>query len=109
MIEIRITAPAEARLRELQLEGAAIRLRYDSEGCGCAVSGVAALHIASGPDADDVPAKSDTSIPIYYEQRHEVFFEPRLKLDYSPERNAFSLVGDGQLYGSRILLQDLRR
>ncbi len=106
-IHIHVTEQAADRLRELgYTENTPLRLLYDSEGCGCAVAGVVALHLIAEPAADDLRAEGDHD--IYYEKRHEVFFEPRLRLDYRPDRSAFTLTGDGQIYASSLRLQDRR-
>ncbi len=45
---------------------------------------------------------------ILYDRRQEVFFEDKLKLDYSTERGGFRLAGPGQIYMSGMPLVDRR-
>lgn len=85
-----------------------IRLVYDSEGCGCAVSGVASLWIDRQEEPDEARADSNAALPLYFFRRQEVFFDDRMRLDYSPERRAYRLSSDGQIYGSGILVSDRR-
>lgn len=80
-----------------------IKLVYDSEGCGCAVSGVAAVWITDQEDADDVRAETNAvDLPLYYLGRQEVFFENKLRLDYREDRRAFALSSDNQIYGTNV-------
>lgn len=80
-----------------------LKLLYDMEGCGCANSGVPALQLVSEASVDDQESAGDP-IPFLYEPRHEVFFEPRLKVDYSEAANRFSLKSDNQIYTNQLRL-----
>lgn len=80
-----------------------IKLVYDSEGCGCAVSGVAAVWITDQEDDDDVRAETNAAdLPLYHLRRQEVFFEDKLRLDYREDRRAFRLSSDNQIYGTNL-------
>ncbi|MUT65365.1 iron-sulfur cluster biosynthesis family protein [Paenibacillus sp. NEAU-GSW1] len=74
-----------------------LKLLHDTEGCGCVMSGVPALQLVQESTVDDRMAEGDP-FPFLYEPRHEVFFEPELRIDYSSDRNAFSLKSDSQIY-----------
>lgn len=85
----------------------AFRLVYDSEGCGCAVSGVPALWAASASAPGDVPADSQT-LTIWHDPRHTLFFEDHLRISWLPDRGSFALSGDGQIYTTRLVITDQR-
>jgi len=110
MINISMTPAAADRLATYELQsGDRIRLMYDSEGCGCAVSGVASLWLTDALEPDELEAETNApALPMTYLKRQEVFFEDRLRLDYSPERRAFRLSSDGQIYGNGIAVTDRR-
>ncbi|MCQ6560202.1 iron-sulfur cluster biosynthesis family protein [Paenibacillus mendelii] len=74
-----------------------LKLLYDTEGCGCVVSGVPALQLIQAPDQDDRQGAGDP-YGVWYEPRYEVFFEPRLKIDFDRTRHTFSLKSDNQIY-----------
>ncbi|WP_028610627.1 iron-sulfur cluster biosynthesis family protein [Paenibacillus harenae] len=74
-----------------------LKLLHDTEGCGCVVSGVPALQLIEEPSVDDKLAHGDP-LPFYYEPRHEVYYEPELKVDYNEEQSSFSLKSDSQIY-----------
>ncbi|ASS65242.1 MULTISPECIES: iron-sulfur cluster biosynthesis family protein [unclassified Paenibacillus] len=91
------TAAVEALKPYLEDGKGILKLVYDTEGCGCVVSGVSALHIVAQASPGDVIGEGDP-FPFLYEERYEVFFEPELKLDYNPARQAFILASDSQIY-----------
>ncbi|RAV18792.1 iron-sulfur cluster biosynthesis family protein [Paenibacillus contaminans] len=89
-----------------------LKLVYDSEGCGCAVSGVPALW-AESPDIGQTvhpesAAAANTVFPVLFEQRHEVFFEDRLTIDYQPAKLAYQLKSDSQIYTNSMKMIDRR-
>ncbi|WP_435171498.1 iron-sulfur cluster biosynthesis family protein [Paenibacillus glycanilyticus] len=74
-----------------------LKLLHDTEGCGCVVSGVPALQLIEQGGPDDRLTQGDP-FPFWYEPRHEVFFEPELRIDYDAARDAYSLKSDSQIY-----------
>jgi uncharacterized protein YqkB len=86
-----------------------IYLLYDTEGCGCAVSGVAAIMVADESfDESGERAESNADLPLYYLPRQAIFFEDRLRLDYRADHRAFVLKSDSQTYGSHLPVSDRR-
>ncbi|QHW34472.1 iron-sulfur cluster biosynthesis family protein [Paenibacillus rhizovicinus] len=80
-----------------------LKLLYDTEGCGCVMSGVPTLLVVDEPEAND-KLGSGSPYPVWYEPNYEVFFEPELKIDYNPSRNAFILKSDSQTYTPNLRL-----
>lgn len=98
------TSPAAAKLEPYMQDGSKhLKLLYDTEGCGCVVSGVPTLQVIDAPLADDKLGEG-APYSVWYEPRYEVFFEPKLKIDYNEERNAFSLKSDSQIYTANLRL-----
>lgn len=83
------------------------KLVSDSEGCGCSVNGVATLWAIDAPAEGDLQAESNT-LEVWYEKRHEVFFDDLMRVTYQPEHRAFKLASDGQIYSNRLKLEDKR-
>jgi uncharacterized protein YqkB len=110
IMHITVTEAALQQLKQRLLSAEdRIRLVYDAEGCGCAVSGIASLWIVNTSESDEIEAETNAdALPFSYLRRHEVFFEERLLLDYSPGRRAYRLSSDGQIYSSSIVLTDRR-
>lgn len=118
-MKMQLTSTAQRRLAEYApAAGDRFRLVYDAEGCGCAVSGVASLWLTGEPAEQDertaelivqpIDSSDPAGIRITYLARHEVFFDDRLKLDYSEDRRAFRLASDNQIYNSRLTVSDRR-
>ncbi|MFD0958915.1 iron-sulfur cluster biosynthesis family protein [Paenibacillus chungangensis] len=74
-----------------------LKFLHDTEGCGCVVSGVPALQLVDGPDQHDSEGEGHP-LPFLYERRHEVFYEPSMRIDYDAAKNTFSLKSDSQIY-----------
>ncbi|WP_158630060.1 iron-sulfur cluster biosynthesis family protein [Cohnella sp. AR92] len=83
------------------------KLVSDSEGCGCAMNGVPALWQVDAPEKDDLQAVS-VPIPLWYEPRHAIFFEERMRITYDERLRAFALASDGQIYTNRLAVRDRR-
>ncbi|MFF2089758.1 iron-sulfur cluster biosynthesis family protein [Paenibacillus sp. NPDC058174] len=74
-----------------------LKLLHDTEGCGCVMSGVPALQLVKETTVDDKLAEGDP-FPFLFEPRHEVFFEPQMRIDYNSDRDSLSLKSDSQIY-----------
>ncbi|PZE21866.1 iron-sulfur cluster biosynthesis family protein [Paenibacillus xerothermodurans] len=85
-----------------------LKLAFDTEDCGCAVTGVPTLWITDRPNKQDVRAEG-TPIPVWYDKHHELYFEDRMTLDYEPSRGDFVLKSRGQIYNAKMRLVDKRQ
>lgn len=84
-----------------------LKLVYDAEGCGCAVSGVPTLWQVGQTGQDDELAETN-AFHLTYEPRHEVFFEEEMTIDYDPVTRAFRLKSRQQTYNGTMLILDKR-
>lgn len=84
-----------------------LRLVYDTENCGCGMSGVPGVHIVSEPGAYDIPLESD-SYPFWVDKMQAVFFENELTLQGEETGGTLRLDGASQFYKSNIRLIDRR-
>jgi uncharacterized protein YqkB len=80
-----------------------LKLLHDTEGCGCVMSGVPALQLVHAISVDDKVADGEP-FSFLYEPRHEVFYEPRMKVDYNEAASSFSLRSDSQTYTTQLRL-----
>jgi len=101
-MRIDVTPEAAAVLAATPGVGRRLRLVYDTEGCGCAVSGVPDLQAADEPAPGDLEAETDGPFAIGYDPRREVFFEDRLVIDRAPDGEGLMLRGAGQIYTSHL-------
>lgn len=109
-MNIQFSEEASALLRDkyfTKSAAGALKLAYDTEGCGCAVNGVAALWIVDSPDEDDMLARSNV-FTIFYDPRHEVYFEERLLVDKRGDSGAFVLKSSAQTYNPSMKVIDRR-
>ena len=104
-MHITFSETAVRKLKPLLEDGTKkLKLLHDTEGCGCVMSGVPALQLVSEATVDDKVAEGDP-FPFLYEPRHEVFYEPYLKVDYRESAGIFSLKSDNQTYTTLMRLQ----
>ncbi|GAB2723796.1 iron-sulfur cluster biosynthesis family protein [Paenibacillus thermoaerophilus] len=107
-MKVHVTEAARDRLEQMRGGRGALKLVYDSEGCGCAVSGVPAVWIVDELADDDLRAEC-APFELGYERRHEVFFEDEMTLDYKPDTNACALRSRHQIYNARLAIVDRRK
>jgi len=105
-MKIEFTRQAADRLRMQLPDGATgLRLVYDTEGCGCAVNGVPVLRALAGEAPPPKEAKAESEpFDVWYEPQHEIYFEDKLRIDYSDERGAYVLMSDNQIYTTDLRL-----
>lgn len=101
-MRIDITPEAAGLLAAMPGVGPRLRLIYDTEGCGCAVSGVPALQAVDEPVPGDREAETDGPYAIGYDPRQELFFEDRLVIDRAPDGESLMLRGAGQIYTTHL-------
>jgi uncharacterized protein YqkB len=103
-MEINITAAAIEKITERTSgrEGY-LKLKYDTEGCGCVVSGVAALWFVTELDEDDIAIETNFRT-IYVEKSKMVFFDEQMKIDFSQATNCFQLKSPGQILNGYMSL-----
>jgi uncharacterized protein YqkB len=95
---------AAKRLAPLLQDGSKqLKLLHDTEGCGCVVSGVPALQLIDEPSVDDKLSQGEP-FSFYYEPRHEVYYEPHMRIDYNEGQQTFSLKSDSQIYTMHLRL-----
>lgn len=101
-----MTRVAEAKLKQ-QLGGqpGMFKLFYDTEGCGC--DGINVLLIVNRAGDGEVPVETD-SLPFIISRQQEIFYEEYLRLDAEEHYSSFKLSSDSQIYGSNILVRDIR-
>lgn len=96
-MEIMITAAAAEKLNE-RINGREgyLKLKYDTEDCGCAVNGVIALWFVPELDADDITFETNGR-NVYIEKSKTVFFDEKMTIDFSNASNTFQLKSPQQI------------
>ncbi|KPV59854.1 hypothetical protein QJ48_08770 [Paenibacillus sp. A3] len=108
-MRIIFTESAVAEIRRIldRQAGGRLKLVYDAEGCGCAVSGVPTLWITDEPDRNDFIVAGDP-FEVLMDRKHEVFFEENMTVDYQASGYCFILKSSGQIYNANMRLIDKR-
>jgi uncharacterized protein YqkB len=89
-MEIVFTDAALERLQNrMQDKKGFVKLKHDTEGCGCVVSGVAALWLVDKPEENDTRILTNGP-DLYLDYNTEVFFDEKMTID-APAGNHFSL------------------
>ncbi|MFE5317307.1 iron-sulfur cluster biosynthesis family protein [Paenibacillus sp. NPDC056579] len=106
-MHITFTEQATEQLHKQTLNGnEELKLAFDSEGCGCSVSGVPTLWIVSGAGERDLRASGEP-FSLLYDKKDEIFFEDRMTLDYR-SGSGYVLKSSGQIYNANMRLVDKR-
>ncbi|WML40452.1 iron-sulfur cluster biosynthesis family protein [Neobacillus sp. OS1-2] len=80
-----------------------LKLKYDTDGCGCAVNGVVALWFVP-ETADDEIAIETNDRTVYLEKSKMVFFDEQMKIDFSRSTNSFQLKSPQQMLNGYMSL-----
>lgn len=110
-MEIHFTEVAEREiLFRLDSTTCTLFLVFDSEGCGCSVSGVPTLWAISNPIPNTIRlVKASSNIfETFYKPQQEIFFDNMMVIDYTYENRCFRLSSDGQTFNNRMQLIDKR-
>jgi len=96
---------ADKLLSTMDPQSTALKLLYDTDGCGCAVNGVPMLYPLDRTEpAEEEETAAAAPVAIFFETRQKVFFEEQLTLDFHPEKKVFVLKSDNQYYNPSISL-----
>ncbi|MEY2192361.1 iron-sulfur cluster biosynthesis family protein [Neobacillus sp. BF23-41] len=103
-MEITITAEAANKINErIKSREGYLKLKYDTDGCGCAVNGVVALWFITELDSDDIAIETNDRT-VYAEKSKMVFFDEQMKIDFSKACNCFQLKSPQQILNGRMSL-----
>ncbi len=105
-MQINISETAEKKISEKTAGKAGfLKLMYDIDGCGCAVSGVPVLWLVKELEADDIEIKA-SGRSIYIEKAKQIFFDEKMVIDFSESANCLQLKSPGQYLNPRMSLVD---
>ncbi|MDN3016617.1 iron-sulfur cluster biosynthesis family protein [Paenibacillus sp. BSR1-1] len=103
-MEITITAEAAGKINErTENREGYLKLKYDTDGCGCAVNGVIALWHVTKLDDTDIAIETNERT-VYVEKSKMVFFDEQMKIDFSKATNCFQLKSPGQILNGHMSL-----
>jgi uncharacterized protein YqkB len=82
-----------------------LKLKYDTEDCGCVMCGVPYLWIVSEIDQGDYEIQTNHG-GILIEKSKEVFFDEELTIDFNENAHCFQLKSPNQYINPRMGLLD---
>lgn len=80
-----------------------LKLKYDTEGCGCVMSGVTALWLVEEQDEGDVKLETN-DVSLFIEKTKMVFLDDQLTISYNSIVNCFMLKSPSQILNPRMSL-----
>ncbi|MFC4183177.1 iron-sulfur cluster biosynthesis family protein [Saccharococcus thermophilus] len=83
-----------------------LKLKYDTDGCGCLVDGVIALWLVDGADEDDLVIETNF-VPVFIEKSRLVFYDDVMTIDAGQGTNVFQLKSPGQILNPRMNLVEV--
>ncbi|WP_035097684.1 iron-sulfur cluster biosynthesis family protein [Anoxybacteroides tepidamans] len=83
-----------------------LKLKYDTDGCGCVVNGVPTLWLVDHADEDDV-AVATNYIPILLEKSRLVFYDDTMTIDVVDGAGCFQLKSPNQILNPRMSLMEV--
>lgn len=101
-MKMTITEMAEKKLHEKMTgKPGFLKLKYDIDGCGCAVSGVAALWLEDEREENETEVETN-GIPIYIQTSKKVFFDEQMTIDYSEGAGCYQLKSANEYLNPRM-------
>lgn len=77
------------------------QLRYDAEGCGCAVSGVPTIWLT-----DELTGQCErietNGLPLYIQTSQKVFFDEEMTIDYNEKAKTLVLKSPAEMLSPRM-------
>jgi uncharacterized protein YqkB len=83
-----------------------LKLKYDTDGCGCLVDGVIALWLVDEADGDDI-AVGTNFVPVLVEKSRLVFYDDTMTIDIAEGTSCFQLKSPGQILNPRMPLVEM--
>ncbi|MBS4209682.1 iron-sulfur cluster biosynthesis family protein [Bacillus sp. FJAT-50079] len=104
MVSLTITPEATEKIKEKMVnDDLILKLKYETDGCGCAVNGVPTLQLIrkDAIDSDDIQIETG-GLPIIMENSKMIFFDDELKIDFSPGSHTFRLSSPNQILNGHM-------
>ncbi|GIN73500.1 hypothetical protein J14TS2_39750 [Bacillus sp. J14TS2] len=103
-----ITPEAEKQIKQkMRVNHSIVTLKYETEGCGCAVSGIPTLELINQQQVneEDYVRVATDAMDVYIEKTKLVFFDDEMKIDYLQEKQIFRLSSPSEILNGRMSCQ----
>jgi uncharacterized protein YqkB len=103
-VEIIFTDKAIEKLKPiLSHTNKQLKLKYDTDGCGCAVNGVTTLWLVEQADKDDIVVETNF-VPILLEKSRLIFYDETMTIDTVESVGCFQLKSPSEIMNPRMSL-----
>ncbi|MDR4888817.1 iron-sulfur cluster biosynthesis family protein [Fredinandcohnia sp. QZ13] len=83
-----------------------LKLKYETEGCGCVMSGVTALWLVDSEDDDDLVFETNYQ-PLLVEKSKMVFLDENMTIDFLEQANCYMLKSPNEILNPRLRLVEV--
>ncbi|MEH7236954.1 iron-sulfur cluster biosynthesis family protein [Bacillus sp. JJ1562] len=83
-----------------------LKLKYETEGCGCVMSGVTALWLVDSGDEDDLTLETNYQ-PLLVEKSKMVFLDENMTVDFVEQANCYMLKSPNEILNPRLRLVEV--
>lgn len=83
-----------------------LKLKYETEGCGCVMSGVTALWLVDYGDEDDLILETNYQ-PLLVEKSKMVFLDEKMTVDFIESANCYMLKSPNEILNPRLRLVEV--
>lgn len=105
-MEITISDLAAEKIKQYRKDKEGfLKLKYDTEDCGCVMCGVSNIWLVSKLEDDDYKVETNNG-GIYVEKSKEVFYDDFLTIDFNEKAHCFQLKSPGQYLNPRMSFFD---
>ncbi|WP_044747930.1 iron-sulfur cluster biosynthesis family protein [Bacillus alveayuensis] len=103
-MKITFTDKAIEKLKPILSQGnKQLKLKYDTDGCGCAVNGVTTLWLVKQADKDDIVVETNF-VPILLEKSRLIFYDETMTIDTVEPLGCFQLKSPNEIINPRMSL-----
>ncbi|MCY8514891.1 iron-sulfur cluster biosynthesis family protein [Bacillus atrophaeus] len=102
-MQIHLTDTAKQTLQQAMVAnpGKKAQLRFDAQGCGCAVSGVPTIWLSEQLTGECEQLETN-GVPLYIQSSQKVFFDDQMTIDYNEKANTLALKSPAQMLSPRM-------
>ena len=83
-----------------------LKLKYETEGCGCVMSGVTALWLVDSGDEDDLTLDTNYQL-LLVEKSKMVFLDENMTVDFIESANCYMLKSPNEILNPRLRLVEV--
>lgn len=107
-MELVIMEEAARQLKTIMQRKQILKLFYDTEGCGCGVSGIPMVKIADKPGEKDIKIDcSSHGISVYIHEKEKMFFDEAMTITF--QNGVFRLKSPNEILNPMISIHILMR